>query len=333
MTTSTPVDPLGKAQDGDWLSVQEFPPLRWAIPGIIPEGLSLLVGPPKAGKSFAALDLLLSIAAGGRALGKIPTGRPRRVFYLALEDSHRRMQDRCRHLLKQDTIPPLFSYMTAIEPTVGLPLTIEAWMERHPDTSLVVVDTLGKVMPPSQPGESSYNRDYRIASRLKAVADASPGLSILVLHHDRKATSDDFVDNVSGTHGLAGAADTITVLARKRNSSEGVLKITGRDVIESEYALRFADDGTGWILDGADLSHAAEIAMERSTQTELSADMHSVLALVNEHPEGITAKAVVDKLGKNAYTYLRRLADDGSIEQPNRGAYCPVAGPALFAVT
>jgi len=57
---------------------------------------------------------------------------------------------------------------------------------------------------------------------------------------------------VSGTHGLAGAADTIAVLARKRQSAEGSLKITGRDVPENEYGLTI-QDGMAWQLDGADL--------------------------------------------------------------------------------
>src|ERR1700677_2927422 len=116
---------------------------------------------------------------------------------------------------------------------------------------MVVIDTLGKVMPPAIPGESAYQRDYRVGSALKRIADDNPGLSVVVLHHDRKAASEDFVDSVSGTHGLAGSADTVVVLARKRQSNEGVLMVTGRDVEENEYALTMQD--AAWRLDGADL--------------------------------------------------------------------------------
>jgi hypothetical protein len=101
---------LAGVRDGAWLTAQQFPPLRFAVPGLVPEGFSLLIGAPKIGKSWLVLDLLLGIANGDVALGKIRTGAARRVLYLALEDSDRRMQDRCRVLLGPgEDIPALFS--------------------------------------------------------------------------------------------------------------------------------------------------------------------------------------------------------------------------------
>lgn len=308
--------------DGAWLSGQDFPPLRYAVDRLIPEGQTLLVGPPKAGKSWLILDLLLAVASGGMALGRISVGEPRRVFYLALEDGDRRMQDRCRALLGPgEAIPELFSYKTRITPGMAQP-TIRAWLDLHPDTALVVLDTLGKVMPPAAMGESAYQRDYRAGSELKAIADAHPGLAVVILHHDRKAAADDFVDSVSGTHGLAGAADTVVVLCRKRQSAEGSLKITGRDVPESEYALNFTE-GKAWQLDGADLSASAAVARKREDDRALGATSADVLQLVNEHPEGIQAKDVVVKFGKDAYTYLKRLVESGRIDKAGRGYYVP----------
>jgi len=132
---------LAGVRDGAWLDQQVFPPLRYAVDGLIPEGLTILVGPPKAGKSWLILDLLLAVASGGAALGCIKAAPPRRVLYLALEDGNRRMQDRCRALLDKDGTPPLFNYKTRILPGTVLE-TIRAWTRRHPDTALVVIDTL-----------------------------------------------------------------------------------------------------------------------------------------------------------------------------------------------
>jgi len=82
-------------------------------------------------------------------------------------------------------------------------------------------------------------------------------MTLLVNHHDRKAAAEDFVDSVSGTHGLAGAADTVIVLTRSRHETGGLLRVTGRDVAEGEYALRFVD-GSTWDLDGPRPRDAAE---------------------------------------------------------------------------
>ena len=83
---------------------------------------------------------------------------------------------------------------------------------------------------------------------LKRIADDHPGLTIVVIHHTRKAFSDDFIDSISGTHGLAGAADTIIALSRGRGEGDGILHVTGRDVIEAGYAVTFR--GGAWALDG-----------------------------------------------------------------------------------
>jgi hypothetical protein len=103
---------LATLRTGAWLGAQVLPPLAYAVPGLIPEGSVLLVGAPKIGKSWMVLSIALAAAVGGRALGIEVPQRP--VLYLALEDGHRRLQDRCRRLLADDPIPEQFQYITMI---------------------------------------------------------------------------------------------------------------------------------------------------------------------------------------------------------------------------
>ncbi|MDP9334305.1 MAG: helicase RepA family protein [Actinomycetota bacterium] len=316
---------LAGLRNGAWLDAQEFAPLRYTVPELIPEGLSLFVGPPKVGKSWALLGVALGVAVGGVAFGRLKVGAARPVLMLALEDGDRRLQDRSRRLLDGEPIPERFDYITRlIRPGTVLD-TIAAWLEDHgDDCPLVVLDTLGKVMPPALVGESAYQRDYRIGSALKRVADDYPGTSLVVNHHDRKAGSDDFVDAVSGTHGLAGAADTVMVLSRNRHETDAVLRVTGRDVPEGEYALRVVD-GAFWQIDGDSLEAASRRAVLLRSASGLSDRSLDVIAFVNERPEGVTPKAVADALGlDDARQYLRRLANEQRIAKPKRGLYTPV---------
>ena len=69
---------LAGLRSGSWLDAQVFPPLRYAVPGLIPEGLSLLVGAPKIGKSWLELAISIAVASGGYALGHIQVGEPGR---------------------------------------------------------------------------------------------------------------------------------------------------------------------------------------------------------------------------------------------------------------
>ncbi len=123
---------------------------------------------------------------------------------------------------------------------------------------MVILDTYGKAVPEASKEETTYLRDYHFGGELKLIADDRPGMALLVLHHDRKATAEDFVQMVSGTNGIAGAFDTIMMLNRKRLDPQGLLKITGRDVPEHEYAV--TSTGGPWTLAGASLAEAAKTA-------------------------------------------------------------------------
>ena len=329
---------LAALRNGAWLDAQVFPPLAYAVPGLVPEGSVLLVGAPKIGKSWLVLAVALAVAEGGRALGIEVPKRP--VLYLALEDGHRRLQDRCRRLLVGEKIPPEFQYLTMIEPNrVGD--TIAAWIHWHQEPPpLIILDTLGKVLPPALNNETTYQRDYRVGTALKRIVDSSPGATLLVNHHDRKANADDFVDAVSGTHGLAGAADTIIVLARNRQEAAGLVKVTGRDVAEGEYAVTFKD-GAVWELDGHDLETAREKAQKVRATTRANAAagdrMLDVVLYAYEHPEGVrrgdVAKAL--KLEPNVVgVYLARAVDTGRLQRAERGLYTPVTSvTSLRSVT
>jgi AAA domain len=321
---------LAGLRNGAWLDRQQFPPLHYAVPGIVPEGLVLMVGAPKIGKSWMVLSWGLTIAAGGVALDSIPVGLTRPVLYLALEDGDRRLQERCRRLLGGQPIPEQLDYLTRVEPG-QIVSTIAAWLELHPDSQpLVILDTLGKVMPTALLGESAYQRDYRVGSTLRGLCDHRPGMTLLVNHHDRKANADDFVDAVSGTHGLAGAADTILVLQRDRSASSGLLKVTGRDLPEGEYAVRFLD-GSHWRLDGDSLASAAQRARDTRVTAGLGDRSADVVAYVLDHPDGVSPADVAAALELDpaaVRVYLGRAVRAGRLRKPARGRYTPVASVA-----
>jgi hypothetical protein len=312
---------LAGLRDGAWLDRQEFPPLAYALPGVIPEGSVLLVGPPKIGKSWFVLTVALAAVTGGRALSIAIPRRP--VLYMALEDGDRRLQDRCRKLLRGDPIPREFEYLTRFEQGRIIE-TVAAWLDLQGDVPpLVILDTLAKVMPPALQGETSYGRDYRVGTALKRITDEHPGMTLLTNHHDRKAAADDFVDSVSGTHGLAGAADTVIVLTRSRHETSGLLKVTGRDVPEGEYALTLTD-GSIWDLDGANLEEAASRAREARLTGGVSDRSAEIIAYVASNPPHVRASEVEDKFGQDARRYLKRLADSGRLRRLSRGLYTSV---------
>jgi hypothetical protein len=297
----------------------------------MPAGFGIIAGPPKLGKSLLVLDWLLGSAIGGSALGTVRVGAARDVLYLALEDGDRRLQARCRLLLGDGyPIPGCFRYITAVPPGELLAVLDHA-LGRHPDTRVVVIDTLAKVMPLPFQGETAYQRDYRVAVALKRRADERPGLTIVANHHTRKAFADDFIDSVSGTHGLAGAADTIVVVARPRGQESGTLRVTGRDVTEAAYAVRFRYPF--WLLDGADLGEARANERRRAEIGALGGRSAEIIEFTRQHRGGVRAGQVREKFGADADMYLKRLLASGRLARPKRGLYVVASEPSEVSET
>lgn len=314
-----------RLRTGSWLDAQTFEPLSWAVPGLIPEGFGLFTGAPKVGKSWASLDIALAVSGGGNALGKVPVGSHRPTLLFALEDGDRRLQGRCRTLLAGEPIPPLLHYLTAATPAEILD-AIEVWLEEYGHRSpLIVLDTLGRVMPQALPGESGYGRDYRVGAKLKSLVDTHPGSTLLVVHHVRKAAvgDGDWMDSTSGTNGLNGAADFTVNLARPRNEDRGVLRVTGRDVPESEYAITCADGA--WTLDGSTLADAARAALNAKAAEGVGERSAEILAYVASQSGPVTPIQVTQALDlPDARRYLARMADTGRLLKAGRGLYTGV---------
>lgn len=308
----------------DWLMAQSFPPVEYVVPGLIPEGLSLLVAAPKIGKSWMALGLGVAAAAGGFAFDQLEVDQ-RPVLYLALEDGRTRLQGRLRSLGVTEP-PSRLHFITELQPGRTL-ATISEFVETYAaDHPMVMLDTLGKSMPPAMPNETQYGRDYRVTGALKSVVDRVPGSSLIAIHHTRKADTADFLEAVSGTNGIAGAADTIMVLRRDREESSAILNVTSRDAREGSYGLTLDDSGR-WSLLGTTLAEAAEAAGTSQQTAGLGDRMAELVAYVNGQRGGVRAEEVAAALHMtkdDAGRYLRRAFESSRLDRPKPGLYMPV---------
>lgn len=301
------------AWTADELMDMVFPDPKWAVPGLISEGVNLLAGPPKVGKSWLSLGLALSVAAGGTAMDSVPVeGGP--VLYLALEDTPRRLQSRMGKILGTDRAPASLTLATTCPPLPqGGSEAIAQWCERTPDARMVVIDVFAKIRGTSVPGSSAYDADYAAVGHVKRIADHY-GIAIVLVHHVRTAGADDFLAEVSGTNGLAGAADATLVLKRARGQADGVLHVTGRDVDEAEYALRFyAEQGAWQLLEGPAAEHT--IGDSRAT----------ILRFVRDHP-GVAPKQIAEGTGLSSDLVRQtcsRMAKDVQLIRKDGGYMVP----------
>ncbi len=301
------------------LAAMDLPEPRWVVPGILSEGLNILAGKPKQGKSFMALNLGLTIAAGGNALGDVNT-MPGDVLYLSLEDNLRRVQQRARRMVKGLDVE-LTNRLTIATAWVtqgrgGLRL-LETWSARCQQPSLVIIDVWGRFKPPSNAKGNAYDQDYAQLVTLKTFVEAR-GFHALVLMHCRKMKSDDVLEEISGTMGLSGAADGIVVLNRSRSSNEAKIYVTGRDVAPQELALEFDPETFCWKSLGP-----SEQVVGGKLQTTIIAFMKSQAGVVL-HTK--TIADAIQNIPDGIRPVLHRLRDKGVIRQQNNAWVYP--GPS-----
>lgn len=206
------------------------------IEGLMGDGLGFLCASPKAGKSWLAMDISICVATGTPLWGH-ETQRGC-VLHIPLEDTYERLR-KCLWLITDEVEGNLFFAIHAETLANGLLDQLAMFHEEHPDLRLVIIDTLQMVR--SSARDYSYSSDYRELAELKRFADQH-GITILLIHHTRKMGDSDVMNTVSGTNAITGAADFTWVLTKpSRNSQDGTLSITGRDVEQREIYLQFKD--------------------------------------------------------------------------------------------
>jgi RecA-family ATPase len=303
-------------KDVDDLLQRKFAPAKWAVPGILPEGVSILAGKPKMGKSALALNIALAIVCGGKALGEIQVEKGE-VLYFSLEDGERRLQDRIKKMLSLEEKPLEivgFKYANDWPKREGFQI-LEQWLQNHHCVRLVIIDTLAKIRLPQRGRESIYDYDYQSVQEIKRIANEHR-VCVLVLHHTRKSESEDAMEMISGSFGLSGAIDGALVLKRDRGKADAALHITGREIEEKELALQFKFPL--WNL----LGNAQEI--------RLSQERQAIISILREAEEALSPKEVHEILAsqmgiKRSYANIKQLLykmqNDGEVKSVERGKY------------
>ena len=287
------------------LLAMDLPRLKMVVPGLLPEGTSILVAHPKVGKSCLVYQMAVEVSLGGELFGeRVESGS---ALYLALEDGPRRGRDRLLAALDGRTMPRgrLEVQWTAPPIGDGLEELIADWLEEHPDAVLVAIDTLGRVKPKSGSKSNAYDVDVENIGRLQSLFRNRTAALVLV-HHRNKGRSEDFVEQVSGTYGVAGSVDTIIGIKRERNEQFGTIEVTGRDIEDMKFSVRF--DQMTW-------QTAPGVVTEGTFKRQEVFD-----AVVANGP--IWPKALGDVLGmeRTAVQHLlKALQEGGSVERTVHG--------------
>ena len=262
-----------KTVTGEELMSMDLPPIRMIVEKLLPQGLHILAGAPKTGKSWLTLWICLQVSKG-EPVWDLPTEKGT-VLYLCLEDSFSRIQGRIDDLT--DVVSSNIHFATMAE-TInnGLIAQIIDFLEKYPDTVLVAIDTLQRVR--NALGDmNAYAKDYEDTNLLKQIADEY-NIAILLIHHLRKQSDSDIFNMISGTAGLIGGADGSYVLERDfKQPGFSRFWAKGRDIEELKITLEFDKETHIWKFisdDSDDLFSIADDEAIRAVINFIKAEKH-----------------------------------------------------------
>ena len=300
--------------DAEELMATPYAPKDFIVAEFLPEGLTLLCGPSKIGKSWFVLQLCLCVSLGVRFMGFNTTKCD--VLYLALEDTFQRVKDRIARLTDETPTNLRFAVQAGtLGGTLEEQLTLHK--EKYPETKLVIIDTLQKVRgaPDTKHNTSAYSKDYSDVCALKKLADEL-SIAIVLVHHLRKAQDkDDPFNEISGSTGLMGAADTALLLKKfDRGSNYAEFLWTGRDVKDGGLFLTFED--CTWTMIKGDVIRdttcyrrlspivykACEYIKENGHFKGTASELLTLLGADNVKPNVLTRN-----LSTEAYDYLKEV--------------------------
>ena len=235
---------MGKIQliDAETLYYKPLEHPKMLIDGVLSDGLAIMAGDSKIGKSWMVLWMCLQISKGEPVWG-LPT-RKTDVVYLALEDREWRVQQRMQDLT--DTPPDNLHFgFSCGQLGAELESQIEDVLKDYPSTGLLFIDTLQMVRDNVSAKVNAYAQDYKDLSSLKKIAD-NHGICIFVVHHTRKERDGGNIFNdMTGSTGIMGVADTGMILRKEdRFEDNATLCITGRDVEEKKLKTQMC--GVKW---------------------------------------------------------------------------------------
>ena len=262
-----------------------YPIKKPLVEDLVYNGVYLFVGAPKVGKSFLMAEIGFCVSAGVDLWGhKTNQGT---VLYLALEDDYARLQQRLSKMFGIDVAEHFYFATRSKNLNEGLEEQLKEFLTTHPDTRLIIIDTLQKIKEISG-DKFSYANDYDIITKLKHFAD-DHNICILVVHHTRKMDSSDAFEMISGTNGLLGAADGAFIMQKeKRTDLKATVDITGRDQQDQRLHLKFVPNLCLWEFE------KAETELWKEPEDEMLLAIHTYL-MDAEKFEG-TASELLEKI-------------------------------------
>ena len=230
----------------------------FVVDGLFPTGgTSLVLGPPKVGKSTLMHSLIVAMAQGASFVGRQCAGGT--VLYVALEEKRAAVRQRMRALgaTADDSI---FCYIDRVQLPGGL--TAHQWLADHVERYrpvLVVVDPLARLVRLRDAGNDYMDATQQLEPFISLARDT--GTHICFVHHSRKAGGE-HGEEALGSTAIFGSVDTALSIQRDNDSSARWVYSINRYGEDLEHTALVLDDESGMVTLGTTRTGASAARIE-----------------------------------------------------------------------
>lgn len=221
-----------------------------------------------------------------------------------------------------DEAPGNVHFCTEVSKLGGdLETRIQNFISLHPDTKLIIIDTLQTIRTAT---ESNYVNDYSDLTILKNIADEFK-IGIILIHHFRKQKDSDVFNQITGSTGLQGAVDTMFTLApSKRSDRTAILTCIGRDIEPRELEIERGEDNVWVKLNDSlsentlhDLNFIKAVENFMCNRKSYFGNATELATLLNEISDDKFSNKVISKNIKRLYKSFENLGILGNSRRSN----------------
>ncbi|EKD99365.1 MAG: hypothetical protein ACD_22C00283G0006 [uncultured bacterium] len=245
---------------GDQLLGENLPDIKHIIKNIITEqGVYILAGASKSGKSWFGIDLSIQVSNGHDFMGR--STLKTKTLYIDLESSKNSLQSRIKKIIgdRKVSLPNWLGLQEFKAIDQGFQEDITHLIKKN-NVKLVVIDVFVKVKSKQKGNMDKYDKDYYDFGVIKALAKELNVCFLLVLHTRKMKDEDDMFNEILGSSGTMGCVDGSMILKRKRGETGARLLTTGRDIRELDLSMNFNEKTLRWdyLGDTADVEKVFE---------------------------------------------------------------------------
>lgn len=255
------------------LADPNVPDIRWFVPGVLREGLALLVGAPFIGKTPALVQLAIALAAGERWMGRFRC-RPTRVLYVGTEYSRADVRKTLKDSLGREEAPEHL-YIRTIEniPELPTPEILLAWLEAEMDETgaeVVILDVLTAILPDGRDWKKNvYRGDYQ---ELKPYHTLGLHRHVCIVggwHGSKRETDPALMYNGStGMWGVAGGGRLVMYKDKEKNTRMATYT-RGGEPLDMTLEQRLQNGWRRWAVSEESNTPAGLEGVQRAVYTAL----------------------------------------------------------------